>query len=731
MRFLRRAERRARYFWARKTAPIKAAILRRLEPVLAPFVRFANRPRIRTVRRISYAIFTSAILWCSAAAIAFGMFIRPEVLVRMARHHAQECLAKARAPRGRELPDCMPLIEEFIYPASVPYTMHDATYRGEELYARVAVNEYIDAAVGDPNPEKLAAGAEKVRDMQQMMEDGSRRISLEELGPAIMSPHRGKLASSLGDRTTLLNHSDDLDHWHLKRDALEAALIEADFEELDALAKRYAAAELDNADFKTMVGASLCIASPEQGLEILGPIPDQRAEKRYANIQRDFGEVHATLVACGAKIGFEPGRAPSGPGGSADVQETRLVVALRTSTRGPHRDYLVSDAIERLQRESGFAAESHAPFARAMALAAILELSNEPLAPKLLGDIATPRADAGELKLAPTGLSLRELLDMPVGLSPIVPATWLRSGGQTLLAAAEKSKDDPDLVRVLDRAAGGLFTLAAREFALNGDVEAAVATAERGARLNKLTTHATALSVASAAYVAGSPKIAWDLIASVPANSSSTEKPSIMLAFDTLRVLVAASLGDDDEAVVRFVSDLAARPLLPESPEVSLDARWVVVAFAPKKVDADSVPVWTGQAENLERYRERGEKAVSAALASWSAALVRPPEERRAFRYALLDRRGDMPAQALAYMVAGAKLLDEPATSDAAEIWLDALTAIDARRLRIRSYVWMRLEAARIRKDAYYTALWTERLAVLREVAREDENLEITRFLRF
>ncbi len=114
----------------------------------------------------------------------------------------------------------------------------------------------------------------------------------------------------------------------------------------------------------------------------------------------------------------------------------------------------------------------------------------------------------------------------------------------------------------------------------------------------------------------------------------------------------------------------------------------------------------------------------------WANALDGGSAERRAFRFALLDRRGDLAATGIGELYAAEQLLDETTDGPGAEVWLDALTAIDGRRLRLRSYAWLRMEAARFRGDGYHEHLWGERLAVLRAVANEEADLEATRFLR-
>jgi hypothetical protein len=43
----------------------------------------------------------------------------------------------------------------------------------------------------------------------------------------------------------------------------------------------------------------------------------------------------------------------------------------------------------------------------------------------------------------------------------------------------------------------------------------------------------------------------------------------------------------------------------------------------------------------------------------------------------------------------------------------------------------MRMEAARIRGDAGAAELWAERLSILRQIASHEDDLELSRFLRF
>ena len=69
-------------------------------------------------------------------------------------------------------------------------------------------------------------------------------------------------------------------------------------------------------------------------------------------------------------------------------------------------------------------------------------------------------------------------------------------------------------------------------------------------------------------------------------------------------------------------------------------------------------------------------------------------------------------------------------SASSVETWLDTASAIDARRLRLRSYVWARAEAAKIRGDDLHADVWRQRLTKLRELASREEDAEMAAFLR-
>ncbi len=672
------------------------------------------RARLRLAAKVALAV----VVVSGIATVA-----TPELLVRRARAEAATCVARVRLPRGAELPGCRRLLPEFDFPAQFSWTHHDATYRAEELLARDAMDRYVDAAVGDPSPESLAARAVEVKRAQEIVEKGSQRLRLEELGPAVGAPHLGKLAASIGDRTTLIDRIETFGHWNLRVDALDAALLEADFDEVDHLAHRLADWDPRDADLRTNVGAALCITDPRAGLALLERVPNDRADHRYANIQRNYGEVLAVTRACAHKLGEAPPASPMATGaGEADAEETRTLAAIRFARTEELRDEAVEQAIGRLQTSPS---EGALPGGRAALLAAVLFFKSA-IEPELARSLATSRTD--EPPLAPRGLVVRRILGEGPGLHPYAPVAWLEAGGTRLEGLAKKA-GTPEVARDLEDAAGALWTHAAIERALSGQSEAAEHAARSGAALRGLGPRAAALSIASALFVAGDTVRAEKILVEAP---PKTDDDPVELGILTLLAELRATAGDHAGAAL-LAARLEAAIAPSDASDVAVDARWVALALgdAPPTADAPTAVPWTGMGDTEARYRDHGGLALKGAFGAFRRALGAPPEHRRAFRYAWMDARGDLPTSLAPALVVGARLLDEGATPAAVETWLDALSAIDVRRLRLRAYAFHRMIAARMRGDDAFAEIWSERLDVLRTLASDEHDAEIARFLRF
>lgn len=680
--------------------------------------------------RITARILRSSITWALVALGVVAWLAIPEVAVRRGRARATACLAGTRMPRGPALPDCAPLVRDFDFPTGYSHTRHDATYRAEELLARSAIDRYVDGAVGNPDAERLTNGALTARYGQSLVDDGSRRLLLDELGPAVGAPHIGKLATNLGDRTRLIEYGHEQQLWYLRRDVLEAAIVEGELDRATELAIGWSADEKIEADLRTEMGALLCITSPLDGYRVLTGVCEKRADKRGENIQRNYGELFAVYYACAAKAGVPAPTLPDETGGGdPDVRELRRLTELRTHPTEPALQRTLNRIIDTLMNDPSPFSDRRLehdgqPYARAMLLAAVLVLSTDPIEPASAAKLSRSRSGVGEPPFAPRAVNLSNLLARPVTLYPVVSATWLTQAADTSVELSQRGEAD-----AMREAAAGLYTLAAIEHASDGDVDAAISAAENGARWGKLGDAEAATSIASAAWVAGDAARALDLLKNAPV----AEAADAQVEREALEVLLLAATGDHEAA-----RKLAASLPQQETADIdlSLFARWTAMAFAPEAFGDFSEelalrPLTSyGQADARARYRTQNGEAARAMFATWSSGLQASAEVRRAFRYRLFDHRGDMPALGLPYLLAASRLLDEDTSAGGFEAWLDAVGALDMKRIPLRSYAWMRMETARIAGNGWAADRWSERLTALRLLASAPEDLDAARFLR-
>jgi hypothetical protein len=660
----------------------------------------------------------------------------PEAMLRLGRTRAASCLELTRSVRGELLPDCGDLVGDFALPARVPWTKRDATLAAEELEARRAIDAYVDAAVGAPEQAALAAHAAWVDRAHDRVAEGSGRLWLEELGPRVASPSLGELAASLGDRPRLLERSERFDAWPVRVAVLDAAMLEADFNHVDEIARRYAEWDPRDADLRTHVGASLCLGTPTLGLELLERVPSDRAAKRSANIARDYGEVWAVTLACAARAGVVAPEPPaSGSAGIADRPEIWLTTALRTTKDPSRRARHLNEAIERLERDDEHGVSPWLDGARASLLAAVLHASGDEVDDARLAGFARTRVERGEPSLGPSSLWLGELLHDPPGLEPSVPVAWLEAAAHRLALAAARQAAEP-AGRALRDAASGMRTRAARERARRGEADRALANLDRATELAPFDAARRRLWAASLAYAAGARESALGILDADLAAEGTAPSDDADTAMRTrarslaLEALLRASLGERVRA-----TQLAA--LLPElarsidDAEISLEIATVALAFAPESLrdEAPDAPPWLGLADPHRRWARAAGDRPRDLLASYARALGAASPERRAFRYLSIERRGDAPRFALPWVVVLGGLLDVDAKSEAVETWLDAAMAIDRRRSSLRAYAFSREEAARMRGDAGAAERWSERLGLLRRLAGSDDALEIAGFL--
>ena len=285
---------------------------------------------------------------------------------------------------------------------------------------------------------------------------------------------------------------------------------------------------------------------------------------------------------------------------------------------------------------------------------------------------------------------------------------------------------------------------AARVLALEGNGAAAAETiADAGDALP--SDAARSLQQSSAWYIAGNAERALAAlgVASDAAAADQAVAREVRVASLIQRAELLASLGRRDEAAKAAV---LADDVAPTAGNRALDAhaRWTRLALARaalaplaslragEEAAASGARAWpwvglTGRPTSWLLPEAEAAAPLGRALAFWDAAAAAPPEQRCALRYAALDHRGDAPLATAAYYAVAADLL-KPSEGDV-EIWLDVFGSMDARRLPLRSYAWIRAEAARYRGDPASAARWTTRLHALAALTADPERAEIARYL--
>lgn len=677
--------------------------------------------------------------WILLAIVATAA-VAPSLLVAIGTRRARACVASYASPRGPELPECRAELTWFVLPTRIPWTAIPARYRAEELAARIAVAEYTDALVGHPDRAAIATAATHLEAAATRLANGSRRHGLDELGRTMGAPDLGRTAELLGDRGTLLARFDALPEWHTRLRALEAAWMEGDVPRAQAIAKRYADFHPTDEDLRTGVAATLCLGDGEaRGIELLTSVQNDRAAHRHEAWARNWGDERAVIVACSARAKVPPPALPTQTsGGQGDAVEALSALRLRL---------LAEPGSASIGRASADAAtvdllrEARSPGARVQLLAALIEARDD-LDAKELAELARAHSEVGEPAIVPSpARTAIDWLDARRGLSTTVPGATLRRSAvrlRSMSASADLTRDEASVLRA---AAGAMALEAARTLALEGHGEAAASTvADAGDALPSEASRA--LQRSSAWYIAGNAERALAALDSAVDTAAADQVVAreVRVASLIQRASLLASLGRRDDAAKAAV---LADEVAPTAGNRALDAhaRWTRLALVrpplaslrPGEESASQgARAWpwiglSGRASSWLVPEAEAATPLGHALAFWNAARAASPEQRRAFRYAALDHRGDAPLATAAYYAVAAELLT-PSEGDV-EIWLDVFSATDARRLPLRSYAWIRAESARYRGDPASAARWTVRLRALTAITADPARAEIARYL--
>jgi len=683
----------------------------------------------------------------------------PEALLDRGTQQAQECLATYAQPRGPETPRCESALGFLRIPSRFPWTANRARYRAEELGVRIAHNEYVDAAVGKPQREALAHAAEAVEHQATIVQNGSTRFVMKELGPSVGASDLGREADELGDRQTLVERGEQWFNWRVRLSTLRAALLSGDIDKMKALAKRYAVDDPRDPDIRSAVAAVLCMGPDlEKGAEMLAFIQTDRAARRYEALSRNYGEVRALLTACLAKRNLPPPPLPTNSNaGSANAVEQRALLRLRLADT-PASDASQTTAKATLVRllEGG----PRNPGARLALLAALLTSGTDHDA-KTIVRYSKPKFDEAPITPSITLTALEWVTDHRPAPGESEPPAILP--GTTYLAAAhtvetieatlgepsdkpaegdEKEPKEngaalrPELVSLR----GALLLQAAASLTRDGNVDAALTAADDAARILDLSNHVRSLLRSNVYWLSGDREKAFtalDIDGAVVhgANASANQ---LLASLSVQQSELAMSLGKTDVALqaARRTEQFATAA---NDPVFFARAKWMIAAHGSAPVaplDPDNLngaapfPA-VGFANQFEPWRavdhDKRKALIDRALAPWVSLSTADPTLRRAGRWAAMRSRGDAPLWLSVHAYLASRLV-QPSEGDP-EVWLDALLAFDQRRFSLRSYAFARAEAARMRGDAATAATWDERFRTLCKVASEVPNYELTRHL--
>jgi len=668
--------------------------------------------------------------WLTVVTLGVAALVVPHGLVWIGSKSAVSCIRGYESPRGAELPWCGDAMKWFSFPARVPWTVTPATYRAEELRIRIAIGTYQNAVAGKPDREARKRGAELMQQAFTIVHTGSQRLAFEELGPAVGAPEPGQDALLAGDRDALLARAKEWGEWHQRQHTLQSALIEGDFAKALDAAKHYATYDPREEDLRSALGAILCLGGETQrGLEMLVLQQNDRASRRYAAMSRNWGDVRTAILACAAlgKVPAPP-RPATAEAGQDDHREVRAPVRLR----------LVEDHDNRKREAQESAAQmlqtALPPGSRAPILASLLASGRE-LPPETWADFATPRIADGEPPMLDLGtVNVLGWLEVPAD-RPIAVGSVFRRGAEELMKAAESAPDEER--QALESAAGALWIEGAKAYVRAADPDAAVEMLRRAAPLVNMdpTTHALAEGIAR--YAAGDAEGAHAVLASVPDEGADPELAAALL---TLRAETSGVWGppSEDEALAAFeaAEETESAALIAWAKRVRFwAAPWIEpaadVSIAQVDAMAGRFSVWPslGYANKTVQWAGVDDERLGLLarnIGVWSAALHASDEERRAFRYALLKHRGDMPDSAVPYLAIAQEVAGKGGDP---EVWLDAVMAADASRFSMRAYAWMRAQSARARGDRESCALWTKRLKTLAAMIGDERRAELARFL--
>ena len=663
-----------------------------------------------TARRVVIVVIALAALLMGA----------PVLLLQHLVTEARDCFARVEQPRGVALPDCAAKARWLDPLSALPWLGRPAQRCREELTVRMAVLAYCDAAIGHPDRGALHDRFAALARAQRLVEEGSKRRRLDELGPPMATPEPGALAQRVGDRATLVTQGERWRGHSLQGHAIQAALLETDVKRAVDLARRYR--ETDHDELLVQLSALWCIGGDwEQGMTQAAAVEKERAEHRTANFSVNFGAARVVVEACAAGGQLTPPVGPSyGHAGQLD-QQARLGAMRMGQLRRARPCDGSGDGARCWERPAVAEQLEHLRML-------LLSEDAQPYRLELLATVAESVSDPTDLlKLFPSPPSARVFahqvplladrwVDRQVA-KPLVPPARFAAAARHLeaLALGVEGGGKDQRVAALRSLAVAMGVEAAVGYALQGDGQPADLGAAGLTELGRGPWGS--LMRANVALLGGHRDRALVQLEGLTAEPTA-EAAAAWLTRAEL------SLPDRSQALAAAEQ---ARVAARAAGDVALVERvaWLLVSLGEPPARSQDAPLprvpWVGQASALIAPSAR-EHALAQQLGQWHRWLGQPAEQRRAARYALSRGRGDAPKALVAYLYAAGQLVDEPSE---VEPWLDAVMAQDAGRMTLSSYALARWRAAAWRGDESAAATWRKRFATLSRLAAMPKTAEL------
>lgn len=586
----------------------------------------------------------------------------PDALLELDTRRARACFERIEES---ELADCS--AQHLGWLQRVPWTARSAELVNEEIAARMAAMRYLDAAVGTPDADALAARLTELGDVRPRVEAGSGRMTLDLLGPRIGVPEPEALAQRAGDRRGLLSSAERWTHHYSRSHALDAALLEGKMERAVQLAGAYL--DTPSAAVRLRAAALLCAGgAPKQGMNVAAKVEQERVDGRKANVINHFGGARVVVEACAGLAGQTAPKIYS-YGHAGDWDHRARVMALRLRQ-------LACDA------RPCPADDEHVEHVRQL--------------------LMTKHAGAYRLELlaliAGSALEVRiEKKDLEARIPEVVD-DWLARADDAPFVRPERWEHAAEH---FEEARMVMRVQAVMGYALRGDLAAADRV------LAGVDRHEARLG-ATAALLAGDANEARRRIEAAPAEDAAAQ-------------LLRAELYLPDRQAARAAAQRAlAVAQRKKQPRIAAHLRWLLLALGEKVSDAPVPP----RVPDLGRQEPRlsvaaRERDLDEVLATWQSWLASPS---RAVRWRAFHHGGDAPEALAAFVFAAGRLADKEAQI---ETWLDALLAQDVRRFSLRRYALARWRAASWRADDIATQRWRRRFLQLCHLAAEPTTAEL------